>query len=325
MQFEEKLSEEKRTELIQRCVKLKDEMAIEGESAEKWIRLSNIHLKLGEQTEAIMALQSALELRPGTPAILSKLKQICTEEEFAELELPEKPEPFWRDISGLIKYPFSGSGIYLLIGGTVFVTVTQFIINLPTIFFYVTIMISVFLTGYLSAYFISVMRSSAKDIGNPPDWPDITHIGQNVLRPLLIVSFPGTISFFPALIYLGYWLFRGSGDISVLIGLIAVGALYYPMALIASAISGTVMNSLNFVGVIGSIIKVSKAYFITELVLAFLAGISIAAYFIVGSVTGVLAGTIVAAFALRFVYLYFMMVYARILGLFYRQCQSKIG
>ncbi len=324
MQFEEKLSEEKRTELIQKCEELKDEMAIEGESAEKWIRLSNIHLKLGEQAEAIIALQNALELRPGTPAILSKLKQICTEEEFAELELPEKPKPFWRDISGLIKYPFSGSGIYLLIGGTVFVTVMQFIINLPTIFFYITIMISVFLTGYLSAYFISVMRSSAKGIGNPPDWPDITYIGENILRPLLIVSLPGTISFFPALIYLAYWVFR-DGQISVFIGLIAAGALYYPMALIASAISGTVMNSLNFVGVIGSIIKVSKAYFITELVLVFLAGISIAAYFIVGAITGVLAGTIVAAFALRFVYLYFMMVYARVLGLFYRQCQSKIG
>jgi len=324
MQAEVKLSDEKREELISRCEELKAEISVDRESAEKWIRLSNIHLKLEERPEAIIALQNALLLRPDTPAILSKLRQICTDEEFAELELPEKPQPFWKDVPGLIRYPFSGTGVYLLIGGTVFVTVMEFIINLPTLFFWFTILISVFLTGYLSSYFISVMRSSAKGDANPPDWPDITYVGDNVLRPLLIISLPGTISFSPALIYAVYWIFRG-GHLSVLIGLIAIGALYYPMALIASAVTGAVLNSLNFVGVITSIAKVSKEYFITELVLALLAGISIFAHIMVGAITGFLVGGILAAFALRFVYLYFMMVYARILGLFYRQCESRIS
>jgi hypothetical protein len=324
MPDKEKLSDEERADLIQRSDQLKEEIASNGESAEKRVRLANIHLSLGENEEAIECLQIALHLRPDTPAILSRLKQVCTEEQFARLELPEKIEPFWHNIPELFKYPISGAGIYLLIGGTVFVTILQFIINLPTIFFYGSILVSLFLSGYLSSYFISVMRSSARGRPTPPDWPDITNIGENVIGSLFIVSFPGMVSFFPAVAYFFYMIFF-QGPISIFIVLIAMGALYYPMALIASAITGAAMNSANFVGVIGSILKVRKEYFIAELMLALFAGVSIAAYLMVAIATSALYGAIAAGFALRFVYLYFLMIYARILGLLYRQCESRIG
>jgi len=320
---EEELSDEKRAEFLERCNQLKEEIADNGGSMETRVRLANIHLKLGEREEAIMSLQGALQLSPGTwrPTIVSRLRQICTEEEFADLDFPEEVEPFWHDIPGLFKYPLSGAGIYLLIGGTVFITVLQFIISLPTIFFYGSILLSVFLSGYLSAYFVSVMRSSARGRITPPDWPDI---GINVLRPLFIVSFPGVVSSFPALIYLSYWIFL-HGPISILVGLVAVGVLYYPMALIASVMTDAVMNSANFVGVITSILKVRKEYSIALVTLAFFAGVSIIAHFMVTTVTSALASGLIAGFAARFLDLYFLMVYARILGLLYRQCEDRIG
>ena len=323
MSDEVELSAEKRRELIQMCDDLMADIAIKGELAETRVRLANLHLRLGEREEAIISLQAALRLRPDTPAILAKLKQICTEEEFAELEMPEKIVPFWRDISGLFRYPLGGSGVYLLIGGTVFVTVLQFIINLPTIFFFGTMLVALFLSGYMSAYFISVMRSSARGRTNPPDWPDVTDILGNIFGSLFIVSFPMFVSFFPALAYLIYMLVYGA-PFYVLIILIALGAQYYPMSLIASAITGAPLNSVNFVGIIISIIKVRKEYIIAEVVLAFFVGVSIVAYFLVGIATQAMAGAIIAGFAVQFVNIYFMMVFAHILGLLYRQCESRI-
>ena len=136
------LSGEGREELLKRWKQLTEEIAGNGESAETRIRLANIHLKLGEREEAIMCLKTALELRPGTPAILSKLKQICTEEEFRNLDLPEEAEPFWHNIAGLLKYPVSESGIYLLVGGTIFVTVFEFFLSLPNFFFFASMAVA---------------------------------------------------------------------------------------------------------------------------------------------------------------------------------------
>lgn len=318
------LPNENRTQLISKCDDLVAEIANEGESAETRVRLANLHLRLEEREEAIMSFQIALRLRPNTPAILAKLKQICTEEEFANLKLPEKIEPFWRDIPKLFRYPLAGSGVYLLIGGTIFITVIHFIVSLPTIFFYATTMLAVFLAGYLSSYFISIMRSSAQGKNEPPDWPDATGIVGKTFRSLFVVSFPMVVAFFPAVAYFIYSIFYQT-PFSILVGLIVAGGIYYPMALIASAITGAPLNSANFIGIIGSILKVRKEYFIAELMLAFFSGISIAAYFMVGIATQAMAGAFIAGFAVQFVNLYFMMIFAHILGLLYRQCKSRIN
>ena len=48
----EELSDEKRAELISECEELKEEISLDGESAEKRVRLANTHLRLGEREEA---------------------------------------------------------------------------------------------------------------------------------------------------------------------------------------------------------------------------------------------------------------------------------
>lgn len=318
------LTDAGREELLQRWERLNDDIVDNGESAEMRIRMANIHLKLEEREEAIMCLQTALQLRPGTPAVLSKLREICTEEEFANLDVLEEAEPFWRNVAELLRYPVSGSGIFLLIGGTIFVTVFDFLISLPTIFFFGGMILAAFLLGYLGSYFVSVMRSSAQGVKTPPDWPDITHIGDSILRPIFLISVPGIASFFPALIYLGYMIFA-DGPMYILVGLIALGALYYPMALIVSVITGAAMNSVVFPAVIASIAAARKEYFIAELTLGFFTIVSVMAHFMVSSIAGIPAGALIGGLASRFLSLYFMMIYARILGLLYRQCRSKIG
>lgn len=317
------VSDERRSELTKMCDDLRAKIANMGESAETRVRLANVHLHMGEREEAISSLQIALNLRPDTPAILAKLREVCSAEEFADLELPEKIEPFWRDIPGLFRYPLGGSGVYLLIGGTIFVTILQHIINLPTIFIYGTMVLALFLSGYLCSYFISIMRSSAKGRTTPPDWPDVTDIMGNIFGSLFIIAFPVFISFLPALLYTVGMIYYG-GSWPVLAILVILGELYFPMALIASAITGAPFNSANFIGIINSIRKVKKDYFIAELVLALFSVASVASYFMVAISMQAMAGRFIASFAIQFVSLYFMMIFAHILGLLYRQCKSRI-
>lgn len=339
----EKLSDEERAELLQRWNQLREKIARDigpARSWEVWVQLANVHLKLGERHEAITALQNALHTGVGTQTVLSKLKHICNEKEFASLEIPEKIEPFWHDIPELLKYPLSGTGVYTLILGAVFITVIQVVAslevfifhfgaNIVLLFYFVFgLMLTIFMVGCLCSYFISVMKSSGQGNITPPDWPDVTHIIENVAWPLYVVSLPGTVSFSPALAYFFYWrTFRG--PISILVALIALGASYYPMALIASVMTDAPLNSANPIFVIGSILKIKKEYFIAVPILILLTFMNVAMHIMVSVIMGVLSGAVILEFiavsALRCVHLYFLMTYAHILGLLFRQCESRTG
>ena len=70
MSDEIELSNEERQKIMKMCDDLIAGIANKGESAESRVRLANLHLRLGERDEAIISLQAALRMRPGTPAIL---------------------------------------------------------------------------------------------------------------------------------------------------------------------------------------------------------------------------------------------------------------
>ena len=96
------------------------------------------------------------------------------------------------------------------------------------------------------------------------------------------------------------------------------------MSLIASVMTSAPMNSVNLMGVVDSILEVREGYFTTELMLVCFVTAGVIAHIAISVVFGTLTGPIIAGFALRFVHLYLLMVYARALGLFYRQYQSEL-
>jgi hypothetical protein len=100
-----------------------------------------------------------------------------------------------------------------------------------------------------------------------------------------------------------------------------LGILYVPMATLANVVMGSCWTCFNFPFVIHSILKTPGNY-----------GICLAMYFgtslIVGAAeTGVWMGGVVVptGFALAFMELYGMTVLMRLLGLFYRMNQAKLG
>lgn len=136
MNSEEKLSNEGRSELLARWKKLRDEITIGGESAATRVQLANVHLKLGEREEAINSLRIALSLRPETPSILARLKEICTEEEFSNLDLSPKKKKSRIQRESLFRkapeasYKFRRDAVSFLIAGVAIIFATYFFWNI---------------------------------------------------------------------------------------------------------------------------------------------------------------------------------------------------
>ncbi len=331
------MSGEEHLKFLQQWNQLKNEIAMRGESAERRVRLANVQLKLKERKDAVVSLQIALHLKPETPAILSKLKKICTDKEFERLELPVKINPFWQNMPALLRYPLSGTCLQTIIAGAVFVTALQFVTNLerdisspsdswlhsihPIGF---SIVITIVLLGFLGSYFASVVRASGQGETAPPGWLDIKHI-IDIIRSMYVILLPGLVSFTPALAYFLYGRFFDAPP-SVLIILIAVGAFYYPMPLIVSVVNGAPLDSLKFQVVSRSLLDMRIRYSTAGPIFVVLALLSVAAHMVVSFFMVAMANTIILAIILgivfRALHLYFLMVYARSLGLFYRQCRS---
>jgi len=87
---EGRLSDEERARLLRIRDQLREEIALRGESVLARVQLADIHTQLREREETIESLRIALRLKPDALAVISRLKQICTEEELANLETPEE-------------------------------------------------------------------------------------------------------------------------------------------------------------------------------------------------------------------------------------------
>jgi hypothetical protein len=235
---------------------------------------------------------------------------------------------FLRDILVLFKYPLAGTGVYILVGGTIFIGILQLIISIPGYFLYVSIVAGVIataaLSAYLCSYFISVMRSSVRGDISPPDWPETMDTGFKALQTLTIVVFPGLIAFLPAIICLLFCILLKIPYFFLVIFLI-MGFLYHPMSIIASVISGVPLNAANVKGIINSILLVRKEYLIMELILLCIAFAVLTLHISLNILDRIPGVYFIVGFARPFMYLYFMMIYARILGLFYKQCERYIG
>jgi len=169
-------------------------------------------------------------------------------------EVPE-PKPFTEQLHGIFSYPFKGHGIYLLAVGAVFFWILGFI---P--------LMGIIVGGYLSAYMMKIIRSSADGEDEVPDWPDFSDFWSDILDPAIKVSGTTIVSFTPFLLYLFFsypvyeWFitFQWVKDPIIWL-LLLLGSLYYPMGLLAVAQADSLL-ALNPGFIIRSIITVAGDY-----------------------------------------------------------------
>lgn len=248
--------------------------------------------------------------------IIEVSKKYARQKSKAEIERmfdeEEPPRPFTEQLSSIFSYPFKGHGIYIIIAYVLCSWIADIFFPLWVIF-----------GGYFAAYMLKIIKSSADGEEEVPDWPDFTSFWDDIIRPAFLVGGTFLFSFFPVIAYFCLVTFKLSIALSpsdpVLWLLIFLGALYWPMGLLAVA-QGDAVNSLNPLFVISSIFKVPVDYSIAVVVLFIVILFSSIAERIL-----VLPIPVIGSTTNKFLSFYFLILEMRILGLLYNANKNRLS
>jgi hypothetical protein len=237
--------------------------------------------------------------------------------------------PFTVQIGGAFKYPFKGDGLILICAGTILfllVDGAQSIAKYAFIYGLIAvIMLTVFGTGYLTAFLRRVISSTALGEEEMPEWPEIQDYASDVVAPFM--QFLGTVAFcFAPVIGLTIYAIAGSNGDSAWLGWATTAAMvfscvYFPMAFTAVAISDSIL-AINPMVVIPSIMKVLGQYLLTVVVLAV---ILLVRWLLQGLLEKYLPIPLVPTIITSLIGLYLLVVEMRILGLLYRNNKDRLG
>jgi hypothetical protein len=241
----------------------------------------------------------------------------CQNKAAFEEEQRKARTTFYAEIPAAFKFPFSGHGPLLLVSGTLFFAALEFGQRVMQFFgrgwmYWFLVILGV---GYLYSFMQSIVTSAAHGDDRMPGWPDFSGFWDSMISPFLQVVVGTLICFGPALAA-----FALLQNAPVAIGLLLLGGFYYPMALLALAMTDT-LTSLNPMVLIPSIMRVLAPYTVTALLLLGIVGAKALTGFLLDRVSfpgvSLLLGT--------FVGLYAVIVEMRLLGILYRKHHHKLG
>lgn len=251
----------------------------------------------------------------------------CTPVEASEEDPPESS--YSARIFGAFKYPFKGDGVILMCAGTMLfllVDGARWISKFALFYGFIAfILLTIFGLGYLTAFLRRVITSTAQGEEEMPEWPEIQEFSSDVFMPFM--QFIGAVGFcFAPTIGLTIYAFAGSSGDSAWLGWattasMVFGCVYFPMAFTAVAMADSVL-AVNPLAIIPSIMKVPGQYLLTVIVLAAILLIRWLLYRVLEMALPIpLLPTIITSL----IGLYLLVVEMRILGLFYRSNQDRLG
>ena len=171
-----------------------------------------------------------------------------------------RKESFAVQLSRALIYPCKGSGILMLIIATVVFAVLNLMRWMPCM----ALALKLFMLGYLCAYYISIIGSTAAGEDEMPDWPEFRDFWDDIIRPLLLLVAALVVSYIPLFLctfIAAGWALAGSFELMsfwVIVGVVC-GMLYLPMSLLAIAMFDSVV-ALNPVTIVGTIVKIPLQY-----------------------------------------------------------------
>ncbi len=222
---------------------------------------------------------------------------------------------YWQHmkiILDITTYPFRGNGKYILIIGAILSVVSDIVSFAPTLGF----MAGIILSGYFCAVYFDIINSSAVGDEEAPDFPEITSFVEDVMEPLLHVVAVAIASFAPWVAYL-LLIDDPLNNLPAYYGLLAFGIIYFPMAMLAVVILGSLVGLSPHI-VIPAIFRGGFTYWIAVMLLALLYAIQLFTstlldgHFIAGTLSMALIG------------MFTLMANGRMLGIFYRKREDQL-
>ena len=212
-------------------------------------------------------------------------------------------------VTDALSYPLRGSGILVMIIGTVVAILLQVAAFVPVI----GILAAIIFYGYFIAYYYQILQKTATGSDVEPDWPDVSDFLDDMVSPTLQVI--GVLIVSNLLWALAIW---QTGEESVLSWAAqAFGMFYFPMALLSVIILGN-LGGANPVHVIPSIFRTMSTYAVVGFVAV---GLSFLVDFIISKLAG---NPLVNHGITTLLTLYFITAHARLLGMFYRKEEEKL-
>ena len=294
---------------------LKDTIAADPTAPQPHIQLADLCDEIGQKQEALEHYRTAYILDSSLKHVLDSIEAIGGPMERAKLEGEEKAEAsadeFWRLLARAFVFPFAGAGIFILIGGGLFFWLAGFLFRMPRFGMRGTALLAflgVCAVGYLLKYAFDVIGDVANGKTEPPDWPDISDVGEGVANVGLLVACL-IASGLPAGIYVAilrdlgraFWLW------------LAVGLFYFPMCLLAVAILRSPLAVLPHL-IFPPIWRTHVRYLAT-----------VAVAFVVYLLARITKTWGQIPFVSQFLMIYLLLVQMYAIGVFYRTNDAKIG
>jgi hypothetical protein len=194
-------------------------------------------------------------------------------------EQVEMERNFWAHLPGAFAYPFQAGGIYALIAGTIGLSIAFFVIRfipLPSIIVaaFVKALIAVAIGGYLSAYAMKILSDSASGKKTPTSLGEIEirDFWEDIANPFGLMLGTFAFCFAPAIVAYLLLQYRDMGNMTIVMLLAALGALYFPMGLALVSLAGT-LAALNPLSVIRAITRMPAQYTAAAALFFFVAGL----------------------------------------------------
>ena len=257
------------------------------------------------------------EEAPDHAAARSRDAGILSSKKYREVEAPRG---LARGIADAFAYPLGKEGRFVVLAAALFFTAAEYlgyVLSFIPFLGIMAIIIKFILIGACAGYLMEVIYRSSLGEKNAPDWPDLTDIWDNAVRPLLTVGFVLLVCISPAIIY---HFAAEDGNVLKRDLLLLPGAVAFPMILLCLSIRDDIAG-LNPLVLVRALAAAPIAYAMVWLV-GFL---SYVALFMLMAVIAPVLEIPVLGDALAFVFTFYWLLFAgRLLGMFYCNRRDKL-
>ena len=177
--------------------------------------------------------------------------------------------------------------------------------------------VAIFASGYFGSFYLDIVSTTMGERDEVPDWPSFSNFLDDIIFPFFRLCGLVLVSFWP----LAVLIFAdedASWFVPAQIGAVALGCIYFPMAVLAVQAFGGITAALPHI-VLPAVFRALPGYLLAIVALVVAFGVCGFAEEVAAKLPYI--GWLVAAG----VALYSLMFQARLIGLIYRDKRDKLG